>query len=258
MLKLSLCIEMFWPDAPFPERVRRAAKLGYRTYEFWSWWDKDIEDIARAADESGLDAGAMCVRTAFAGGAPPLLLPDGREPFVNAVRECLPAAKRLRCPNLIVTTGNTLPDVPRDVQRAACVEALKAAAPVAAEAGLTLVLEPLNPVDHAGYYLALSPEGFAIAREVDSPAVRLLFDIYHQQVSEGHVTASIREGIGLIGHFHVANSPGRYEPFLGELDYDFIFDEIRDTGYDRYVGLEFRPSEPRHTDGILSRTLAMA
>ena len=92
------------------------------------------------------------------------------------------------CPTLIATTGNEM-DIPREQQHAAIVAGLKGIAPVAEDAGITIVLEPLNIlVDHGGYYLDTSKEGFEILREVDSPRVRLLFDIYHQQITE--VTSS--------------------------------------------------------------------
>ena len=253
MLKLSPCIEMFWPETDFAARIGKAAGLGFEAYEFWAWWNKDLDAVERATKDAGLAVSACCVNTASpTGGPPPLLVQEGKEIFVNAVRDCIPVSGRIGCTTFIATTGNELKGVPRESQHAACVAALKAAAPVAEDAGITLVLEPLNLlVDHAGYYLSTSAEGFAIVDEVGSPAVKLLFDIYHQQITEGNVTRNITANIGRIGHFHVANNPGRYEPASGEIDYPFVFDRIREMGYDRYVGLEFRPSDPADTDNIL-------
>ena len=106
---------------------------------------------------------------------------------------------------------------------------------------MTLVLEPLNPLDHVGYYLRTSDEGFAIIREVGSPAVRLLFDVYHQQITEGDILSHILPNIGLIAHFHGAGVPGRHEMTSGELDYASIFAAIDGAGYDRHFGLEYFP-----------------
>jgi hydroxypyruvate isomerase len=252
VLKLSPCIEMFWPNTDFAERIGKAAGLGFKAYEFWAWWNKDLDAVERATKETGLAVSACCVKTAFTGEAAPLLLPEGKDAFVGAVRDCLPVSGRIGCTTFIVTTGNELADVPRDAQHAACVGALKAAAPIVEDAGITLVLEPLNLlVDHAGYYLSTSEEGFAMVDAVGSPSVKLLFDIYHQQITEGNLTPNITGNIDKIGHFHVANHPGRHEPATGEIDYPFVFDRIRETSYDRYVGLEFSPSEPAATDDIL-------
>ena len=113
------------------------------------------------------------------------------------------------------------------------------------ENGITLVLEPLNTaVDHAGYYLSSSKEAFLLAKEAGSENVKILFDIYHQQITEGDVIRSIRENISLIGHFHAAGNPGRHEIDTGELNYPNIFRVIQETGYTGYMGLEYFPVKP--------------
>ena len=258
-LRLSPCIEMFWPGTPFPERIGKAAALGFDVYEFWGWWNKDLDAIERAAKDAGIEAAACCVHTAFSGDCPAMLTPEGKGPFVQAVKDCLPVADRLGCKRFIVTVGNELEGVPREAQHAACVAALRAAAPVAEDAGITLVLEPLNLlVDHAGYYLSTSAEGFDMLEAVDSPAVKLLFDIYHQQITEGNLAPNIVDHIDRIGHFHVANHPGRHEPAAGEINYPYLFDRIRETTYDGYLGLEFTPSTPDATEDILRDVQGMA
>jgi len=259
MLRLSPCIEMFWHDVEFPERIARAAALGFDVCEFWGWWEKDVAAVERAVKDHGMTIAACCVKTAFSGDTASMLLPEGTGPFVEAVKDCLRIGPRVNCSRFIVTTGNELEDVSRTAQHAACVEALKAAAPIAEDAGATLVLEPLNLlVDHAGYYLSTSAEGFGIVEEVGSPAVKLLFDIYHQQITEGNLTPNICDNIDKIGHFHVANHPGRHEPASGEINYDHVFARIDATDYDAYIGLEFAPSDPAKTDQILQDVQELA
>jgi hydroxypyruvate isomerase len=103
-------------------------------------------------------------------------------------------------------------------------------------------VEPLNiAVNHKGYYLYSSAEGFDIIRAVGSPNVKLLYDIYHQQVTEGNLIQTITENIELIGHFHVADVPGRHEPGTGEINYANVLKAIDETGYNGYVGLEYAP-----------------
>jgi hydroxypyruvate isomerase len=260
MLNLSPCIEMFWGDVDFAARIPKVAALGgYKVFEFWGWWNKNLDAIEKAAKESGLKVAACCVNTSFSGDAPTMLLPGGKEPFVQAVKDCIKIAPRLDCQCFIATTGNELKDVPRAEQHAACVAALKAAAPVAEDAGITIVVEPLNLlVDHAGYYLSTSAEGFQIVDEVGSPSVKLLFDIYHQQITEGNVITNITDNIGKIGHFHVADNPGRHEPGTGELNYANIFRRISESGYQNHVGLEFSPSDAKCTGEILKDVQKLA
>ncbi|HZG55610.1 TIM barrel protein [Paenibacillus sp.] len=141
----------------------------------------------------------------------------------------------------MTTTGNDT-GAPRFQQRRSIVEGLRAAAPLLGEAGMTLMLEPLNTrVDHPGYYLAGANEGLEIVGEVDHASVRLLFDIYHQQIMEGDLIRTITKHIDWIGHFHAAGNPGRRELHLGEIHYPAVFQAIADTSYEGYIGLEYFP-----------------
>ena len=135
-------------------------------------------------------------------------------------------------------------------------EGLKAIVPLAEEAGVTLVLEPLNSlVDHAGYFLDRSALGFELVRAVDSPRIKVLFDIYHMQVMEGNVIQTLTGNLDLIGHVHVADVPGRHEPGTGELNYANIIEALRQAGYDKYVGFEFDPKAP--SDEAVATSLAL-
>ncbi len=172
-----------------------------------------------------------------------LVNPEMREVFVAAARESFQVANRLGCPTLIATVGNEQPGLSPWQMHDSIVAGLKAVAADAERAGVTIVLEPLNTlVNHKGYYLWSSREGFDILRAVGSPRVKLLFDIYHQQVMEGNLIQNITENIGLIGHFHSADVPGRHEFGTGELNYATICAAIDKAGYQGYVGLEYGPT----------------
>src|SRR5207248_2741249 len=145
---------------------------------------------------------------------------------------------------LLCTTGNEREGVPREEHRRLITRKLKAIVPALEDAGIMAVLEPLNIlVDHAGYYLVTTEEGLQIIDEVGSPNVKLLFDIYHQQISEGNVIRNLTQNVAKIGHVHAADNPGRNEPGTGELNYSVIFRELDRAGYSGYVGLEYRPSK---------------
>ena len=245
--RLSICIEALFTKVPFVQRIEEVKKVGATALEFWSWRGKDLDAIARKKDELGLDVAGFSCDT---GGA--LVAAGSKDKFVPALKESIATAKKLAAKRMIVTVGQEIKGVERAEQHKSIVEALKAGAPVAEEAGITLCLEPLNVlVNHKGYYLATSAEGFTIIDEVGSPNVLLLFDIYHQQITEGNLTRNICSNIDKIGHFHVANNPGRHEPAIGEINYHYLFTQIRKAGYKHYLGLEFTPSDPARTDEIL-------
>ena len=162
--------------------------------------------------------------------------------FLEGVRDSCALANRLGAGVLIVLAGNERSGIPRAQQRQHVIEALRQAAPLAEAAGVTLALEPLNTrVNHAGYFLTSAAEGFAIIRAVGSERVRLLYDVYHQQISEGFLIETITANIAQIGHIHVADVPGRHEPGTGEINYANVLRAIDESGYAGYIGLEFVP-----------------
>ncbi|WP_247004455.1 hydroxypyruvate isomerase family protein [Halosolutus gelatinilyticus] len=235
MARISICVEMVYDDEPFADRISRAAEAGADAVEFWDWREKDLETIAETADAADIPI-VSCV----AGGT--LTDPDAADDAVETIRESIEMASGLGIPTLIVTTGPDQDGLDRTTQHDSIVDVLSRVAPDAEAADVTLVLEPLNrAVDHPNYYLETSEEGFEIVDEVGSPNVKLLYDVYHQQVTEGNLIRTITDNVDRIGHFHIADVPGRHEPGTGELDYEAIIRAIDETAYDGYVGCEFSP-----------------
>jgi len=106
-------------------------------------------------------------------------------------------------------------------------------------------------VDHPGYYLDSSSEGAQIVRAIGSPSLKLLYDVYHMQIMEGNIIASIRRHADVIGHFHSAGVPGRHEHFETELNYPAILKAIEETGYEGCFGLEYQPAMQDHLDSLV-------
>ncbi|HEV8636362.1 MAG TPA: TIM barrel protein [Chloroflexota bacterium] len=251
-LRFSVCVEMIFRDSPFLERLDRVKASGAPAYEFWRWADKDVPAIAERARRLDLACAGLVGST---GG--PLVDPARRGDFLEGLRGALAVAGRLGATTLIVTTGQALEGVEPARQHDAIVAGLRAAAPIAAEAGVTLALEPLNTkVDHAGYYLDSTAEGLGIVDEVGSDSVKLLYDFYHAQVMEGNLTRTAVENLGKIAHLHLADNPGRHEPGTGEVNYRGVFRALEEAGYAGYVGLEFRPTGDH--DRAVRETLALA
>jgi len=251
MLKFAPCLEMMFTDLDFYDRFKAAKESGVDWVDFWGWAGKDIEKIKNIIDENKLTVTSMSVgtRDPEAGavmGKKGLLTRDADafDAFYKACEESIKTAKFLGVPSLIVTTGNTRSDnITRYEQHANIILMLKHVAPLFEESGVTLILEPLNILcNHMGYFLASSYEAFEIINVVGSKGVRVLYDIYHQQITEGNLIPTIRKYFEFIGHFHVADVPGRNEPGTGEINYKNVFKAIEDLGYDKYVGLEYSPT----------------
>ncbi len=234
-MKLSVCVEALYGQRLL-EGIDDTARAGLDAIEFWGWTDKDLEAIAHRAKACGLPVAAMCTRDFD------LTDPSSRQIYLEGVKASIPVARKLGCPTLITQVGMDT-GAPRERQHGSIVAGLRAAAPLLEAEGITLVIEPLNlRVNHPGYYLYGSDEAFDIVKEVASPRIKVLFDIYHQQVTEGDVTQRLLANIEWIGHFHAAGNPGRHELTLGELNYQYILRTIARTGYSGYVGLEYMPA----------------
>ena len=248
MAKLSVCICMVHRDLDFVDRIPKVKEAGYGAFEFWGWSGVDLDGVLAAKEATGLELAALCVDTADPAvregkAKGQLVNPACREAFVAACHETIEVARRLGTRTIIATVGNEQEGMTRDEQHQSIIDGMAAVASAGEEAGVTFVLEPLNTiVDHGGYYLWSSHEGFDICRAVNSSAVKLLFDIYHQQIMEGNLIQNITENIDLIGHFHSADVPGRHEFGTGEINYTNVLKAIDQAGYQGYVGLEYRPT----------------
>jgi hydroxypyruvate isomerase len=246
-VKASVCIEMIFADLPFLDRIKQAAAVGYDAVEFWNWDNKDLPAIKQTAAEAGIE-----VLTFQSNRGGTLINPEQRESFVAGIQESLGKANEMGVRNLFLLTDELgddrsvvyqFPDLGEEAKRQSVLDGLKAIAPLAEAAGVQLNLEPLNTlVDHKGYWLNHAAPGFELVREVNSPNIRLLFDIYHMQVMEGNLIETMRANLDAIGHVHVADVPGRHEPGTGEINYQRVLSALRDAGYQGYVGMEFDPT----------------
>lgn len=128
--------------------------------------------------------------------------------------------------------------------RASLLDTMKKAGEKAEEENVTLVLEPLNVlINHSGYHLSDSRDAFNLIDQIGSDYVKVLFDIYHQQITEGNLLMNITENINKIGHFHAASNPGRNEITKGEINYLNIFKWLERINYNGYIGLEYMTKE---------------
>lgn len=244
MLKPSVCIDAIFEGRPLDEAIPLVAACGYRAIEFWCWWEKDLQQLMTLCESHQLQIAACCTRFVS------LVDPQQRGRYLDGLKESIQAARQLGCTTLISQVGDARPGISRQEQHDSLVDGLRAAAELLSGTGVTLAFEPLNElVDHAGYYLVRSDEAFEIVDKVESPQVKLTFDIYHQQISEGHLIHRIASNIDKIAHFHAAGNPGRHELTTGEINYQQVFAAIARTKYSGYVGLEYWP-EREPTEGL--------
>lgn len=245
---LSPCLEWLFADgaAKFGDRIRAAARAGFRQVEFWTASDKDVAQLAAAIDECGVIVSAFVSEPAAR-----IVDPATHPAFLEGVKRSCELARRLHALNLIVVSGDTRKDVDRKAQADAIAAALDRAGEIAARAKVDLVLEPLNTrVDHPGYFLDSTLEALDIVRAVGRPNVKLLYDLYHSTVMGEDAHEVLAAARGLVGHVHIADAPGRHEPGTGAIDWRRELEALRASGYDGALGLEYMPM--RDTDSSLA------
>lgn len=235
-LKPSVCIESVFEGKSFEDACAKVKQANISAIEFWTWWDKDLDELLQATNTYELDISACCTKFIS------LVDKTKREKYLSGLEDSIKAARKINTRILISQVGDFLPGISREEQKQSLIDGLKEAAKVLKNTGITLVVEPLNEkVDHKGYFLIKSNEAFDIIKEVDRNEIKIIFDIYHQQISEGNLLSNILPNIDKIAHFHAAGNPGRNELQRGEINYREIFRAIQKTNFNGYVGLEYWP-----------------
>jgi len=238
-LKQSVCR---WPykNVPLPEFCKRAKQFGLVAIDLLNPDEWSVATDAGLVVSMGYAAQrGKFIQTGFND-------PANHAMLIGELEAALPLAAKAKVPNLIAMFGNRIDGMSDATAIANCVAGLSKIAPKASELGVTVCVELLNSkVDHAGYQGDHTAFGVAVMQGVNSPHVKLLYDIYHMQIMEGDVIRTIRDNIKWIGHFHTGGVPGRHEiNETQELNYHAIAEAIADLDYRGYVAHEFEPTRP--------------
>ncbi len=230
------------------DQLNFMADQGFTAFEDNGMKGRDIslqEQMAKTMGERGLQMGVF-VAHEIAWREPNLASGDEalREKFLKEINESVEVAQRVNATWMTVVPGHIDPRQMMGFQTAHIVESLRRACDILEPHGLVMVLEPLNFRDHPGLFLTQIPQVYQICRAVDSPSCKILFDIYHQQITEGNIIPNIDQAWDEIGYFQIGDNPGRKEPTTGEINYKNIFDHIHSKGFDGILGMEHGNANP--------------
>lgn len=230
-----------------PQQLEGYAKAGFRAFEYNGLPNhsmQEIEQIRKKRDELGMAMGVFVINR---GGWKPVALSDksGHGRFLEDVRKGVEIHRVMGNECATVTSGLRVPHLTFEQQTKNAIEGLKRAAELVEKTKMVLVLEPLNEkVDHAGYFVVYMEHAGEVIAGVNHPQVKILDDMYHQQISEGNIINHIDQYWDLIGYFQTGDVPGRREPYTGEMNYQNIFKHIYKKGYKGLIGLEHGMSTP--------------
>jgi len=246
-LKKCACIDSLYTELNFYDRFAAAKADGFDAVEFWNMRGRWVADTRRAAEAAGIPILGFNGCTEYV-----MLSPKERAAYVDYVKSSVAVAKEFGASSLTMHSnamdgnGSILreyPELSSAEKTAAMVDALKECADIAGENGITLNLEPLNvTVDHPGCFLQTTEQAAEILTAVGAPNLKILFDVYHMQMTGENPVESIRKYGKLFGHVHVADAPGRHEPGTGTIPFGEVFAALQEVGYAGAVGYELFPA----------------
>ena len=243
MPRFAANLTTMFTEVDFLDRFAAAAGAGFKGVEFLFPYADDKEKLAErlrandlvqvlhnfpAGDWDAGDRGIACH-------------PERVDEFREGVGRAVDYATTLGCARLNCLAGIAPAGAAPERLRETFVANLGFAAGVLAEAGITLLTEPINTRDIPGFYLTGTDQAIAIIDDVAAPNLALQYDVYHMQVMEGDLAPTIERHLDRIGHIQISDTPGRNEPGTGEINYPFIFDHLDRLGYQGWVGCEYKP-----------------
>jgi hydroxypyruvate isomerase len=236
---------MLFTEVPFLDRFERAARAGFEAVEYLLPYAHTAQEIKQRLEANGLqivlhnlpagdwDAGERGIACH----------PDRVEEFREGVERAIGYAQALGVPQLNCLAGKAPAGVDAATLRRTFVGNLRHAATRLGDAGLRLLIEPINPFDIPGFYLNRTDQAIAILDEVGASNVFVQYDIYHAQRTEGELAATLQKHLARIAHVQLADNPGRNEPGTGEINYPYLFAHLDRIGYQGWVGCEYKPAQ---------------
>ncbi|HMK44915.1 MAG TPA: hydroxypyruvate isomerase [Dissulfurispiraceae bacterium] len=244
MPKFCANLSMLFTEVDFTDRFASAARAGFSGVEYLFPYDLPAEDLAALLKENrliqvlhNLPAGDW-----EAGERGVACIPGREAEFREGVDRAIHYARILECDLLNCLVGKAPVGIEHTVVRTTLIENLRFAVQQLAENGIRLLIEPLNTFDIPGFALVHTRDALDLMREVGHPNLFLQYDVYHMQMMEGNLTATVLRNIDRIAHIQIADVPGRHEPGTGEINFRNLFRSIDAAGYTGWIGCEYKPA----------------
>lgn len=243
MPRFAANLTMLFNEVPFLDRFERAAQAGFEAVEFLFPYAFDAGEIRQRLDNHGLklvlhnlpagnwDAGERGIACH----------PNRVDEFRAGVARGVAYAKALGVGQLNCLAGKAPPDMDGALLRRTFIANLRYAAAELKNAGLKLLIEPINTFDIPGFYLSRTAQAIEILDDVGADNAFVQYDLYHAQRMEGELATTLQKYLHRIGHVQLADNPGRNEPGTGEINYSFLFAHLDRLGYRGWVGCEYKP-----------------
>lgn len=243
MPQFAANLTMLFTELPFMDRFAAARKAGFDAVEYLFPYAHPKQELAAALRANGLKQVLHNLPAGHweSGERGIACHPDRVSEFREGVAMAIDYAKALECPQLNCLAGKVPAGVAREHAHATLIGNLAFAAAALKEAGIRLLVEPINSYDIPGFFLTRTDQALSLIDEVGSDNLFLQYDIYHAQRMEGELGATLRNHLDRIAHIQLADNPGRGEPGTGEINYAWLFRHIDALGYRGSIGCEYKP-----------------
>ncbi|MBS7545286.1 2-oxo-tetronate isomerase [Ancylobacter oerskovii] len=243
MPRFAANLTMLFNEVPFLDRFEKAAAAGFTGVEYLFPYDFPVEELVAKLKANNLSQVLHNLPAGNwgAGERGIAILPERVDEFRDGVDKAIAYATALGCPQVNILAGIVPAGADREILHNTFVNNLKYAAPRIKDAGLKLLIEPINTRDIPGFFLNYTKQAKAIIEEVSSDNLFIQYDIYHMQIMEGDLARTIEANLPQIAHIQLADNPGRNEPGTGEINYGFLFKHLDAIGYTGWVGCEYKP-----------------
>ena len=247
MPRFAANLSLLYVEHPFLERFAAAAADGFEAVEYLFPFEWPAATLAATLQQTGLRQVLFNAPPGdFAKGERGIAALPGREAeFRSGFDRALEYAAALACPRVHLMAGLVPAGATRAELRPTYLKNLAWAAKKADEAGIDVLIEPINTRDIPGFFLNRQDEAHAVLAEIGAPRLKVQMDLYHCQIVEGDVATKLRAYLptGRVGHLQIAGVPERHEPDLGEVNYPYLFDVVDASGWDGWIGCEYRPAQ---------------
>jgi len=249
MLKFAANLTTLFNEYAFEDRFEQAAKEGFSAVEYLFPYNYDADMLADKLAQYNLKQVLFNMYPGDweKGERGCAAIPGREDEFKETVDLALLYAQKLNCKCVHAMSGNIDMNFTREEHIQTFLHNIRYAADRFAELGITLVIEPLNPKDMPGYFIASQREAGELIKLVDRDNVKIQFDFYHAQIVDGDICHLIEDLFDQIGHIQIASNPDRHEPDSGELNYPFIFAKLNKLGYQGWIGCEYFPEHDTHS-----------
>lgn len=245
-LKKCACIDTLYTELPWLDRFAAAKADGFESVEFWDWRPHDLDAVRSAAVAAEINISGFNGDADFS-----LIDPTHKKPYLDYLKQSIAAAKKIGASSVTIHSNalgeggvvvNHYTELSDTVKLCAMFDTLQECATIAEAESIQLNLEALNiTTDHVGNFLVNTRMGAEMCQLINSPNLKLLYDVYHMQLNEGGICDTLSEYSEWIGHIHVADAPGRHEPGTGEINYVKVLTHLETLGYTGRIGYELFP-----------------